>query len=140
MVAHLIDALADDVHPEAALLAAVEDRRPHGRRVEALTKMMQAEHDAIVEGFSHELNAAVGAIAIRVPHHVARGFRHRELELVDGLLGRRGRESGADLAHEGAGAGELLQVAGDLELPMNQRQPPLLDPDRDAREVVTESL
>ena len=140
VIADFVHALADDVHPEAAVLGAVEHGRPHGGRIEALTEMVQPHHDAIVERFGFELNPAVGSATVGVPHHVAGGFRRRQLELVDDFVSRWIREAGADLAHECARARQLLEIARDLDFSARERQPPLLDPDRDAGQVVAKTL
>ena len=48
VIADFVHALADDVHPEAALLCAVEHGRPYRGWIEALAEMVQPQHDAIV--------------------------------------------------------------------------------------------
>ena len=140
VIADFVHALADDVHPEAALLRAVEDGRPHCGRIEALAEMVQPHHDAIVERLGFQLNRAVGSATVCVPHHVAGGFRGRQLELVDDFVRRWMRETGADLAHECARARQFREIARDVDFSAHQRQAPLLDPDRDAGQVVAKTL
>ena len=83
VIAHLVHRLWLMMNmPKPPSWRAVEDRRPDGGRIEALTQMVQAQHEAIPIGFGVELDPAIGAATVGVPHDVAGRFGDDQLELV----------------------------------------------------------
>src|SRR5262245_12722296 len=74
-------------------------------------------------------------------HDVAEGFGNRELELADTVfVQRRPGQVPAPLANKGAGAGELLEIARNIDLGAEGRTLAIFNPDGNAGQVVTEGL
>ena len=108
--------------------------------IEALTEVMQPQHDAVLVDLRRELNPSIGPPAVGVPHHVARGFGHRQFELVDGVLVDRTGEPRAHITDERPRPRSAREIARDFHLRAHLRQLALLDSHRHTGEVVAKPL
>jgi len=112
-VTHLIDQLTDQVDAEAALPAAVKNRRRHRGGVERRALVVQSDADLLRVGLQDQLDRLIGLSPVGVPDNVGRCLLHGQLQLMQGLgIGDRAPDVPADLQDQAAHLAQMLQIAG----------------------------